>query len=79
MQVAMSLVDMVKRVVKRQRNLTGRIDAAREAAAAADFKSHTIGSKVSDFCSRWDAQPFLPTHGMACSCRNQYKVNRACC
>lgn len=72
MQVAMSLVGMVKKVVRRQRSLTGRVDAARDAAAAADFKSQTIGSKVSDFCSKWDAQPFTQTHG--CSCRHQHSA-----
>lgn len=71
------MVDMVKRVIKKQKNLTGRVDAARQAAAAADFKSQTIGSKVSDFCSRWDAQPFMAAP--SCSCRGQYNINTACC
>ena len=52
------MVEMVKKVVKKQQRLSKHMTQASERAAAADMKSQAVGVQVSKFCQGWDYAPF---------------------
>lgn len=59
-QVAATLVEMVKRVIKKQHEMSQRLADANNQASAAALRTDAIGGAVTRFCQSWNPALFLP-------------------